>query len=125
MSSPSIAVLGCGYWGQNLVRNFSQIGSLKLVCDPAEAGRARAAQIAPGVETCAEFGAVFRRKDIDAVVIATPAETHFTLARQAMEAGMDALVEKPLALNFRDGLALEEIAKKTGRMRKEGYKGSL
>src|SRR5688572_32584277 len=106
----SVAVLGCGYWGQNLVRNFYQLGALKLVCDPAEGGRVRAGQIAPGVETCAEFGAVFRRKDIQAVVIETPAVTHRALVLEAIAAGMDVLVEIPLALTFKEGLEMQAAA---------------
>ena len=117
----SIAVFGCGYWGQNLVRNFYQLGALGLVCDPAESGRVRAGQIAPGVETCADFHTVFQRKDIHAVVIATPAETHRQLALDAIGAGMDVLVEKPLALNFQEGLQLEEVARKASRILMVGH----
>jgi predicted dehydrogenase len=119
--SVSVAVLGCGYWGQNLVRNFYQLGALGLVCDPAEAGRARAGQIAPGIETCGNFQEVFRRKDIHAVVLATPAETHRPLALEAIAAGMDVLVEKPLALDFREGLQMEESAGKAGRILMVGH----
>jgi len=118
---PAVAVLGCGYWGQNLVRNFYQLGVLGLVCDPAESGRVRAGQIAPGVETCADFHAVFQRSDIHAVVIATPAETHRQLVLDAIGAGMDVLVEKPLALNFHEGLEMEEASRKAGRILMVGH----
>jgi UDP-2-acetamido-3-amino-2,3-dideoxy-glucuronate N-acetyltransferase len=99
MPNKRLALLGCGYWGQNLARNFHQLGALALVCDPAETGRLKARQIAPGTEVCDRFEPVFDRADIDAVVIATPAETHFDLVMQALKAGKDVLVEKPLALN--------------------------
>jgi predicted dehydrogenase len=91
---PRLALLGCGYWGQNLARNFHQLGALALVCDPAETGRLKAQQIAPGTEVCDRFEPVFDRADIDAVVIATPAETHFDLVMHALKAGKDVLVEK-------------------------------
>ena len=117
----NLAVLGCGYWGQNLVRNFFQLGVLKLVCDPAEPGRTRAAQIAPGVELSSSFDEVFSRKDIDAVVLATPAETHHPLALKALAAGKDLLVEKPLALNLRQGLEMQAVAEKAGRILMVGH----
>jgi predicted dehydrogenase len=121
MSIPSIAVLGCGYWGQNLVRNFYQLGALKLVCDPAENGRTRAAQLAPGVEICSSFDAVFTRKDIQGVVLATPAETHHPLALRALAAGFDVLVEKPLALTFQEGIEMRRAAEEHQRILMVGH----
>jgi predicted dehydrogenase len=121
MPHPTVAVLGCGYWGQNLVRNFYQIGALRLVCDPSEAGRQRAGQIAPGIETCAEFDAVFTRKDIQAVVLATPAETHHPLALKALAAGLDVLVEKPLAMTFKQGVEMQEAARRHDRILMVGH----
>jgi len=118
---PTVAVLGCGYWGQNLVRNFFQLGALGMVCDPAEAGRARAAQLAPNVEVSDSFEAVFERPDIDGVVLATPAETHHGLAIKAMAHGKDVLVEKPLALNFQQGLEMESVARQQNRILMVGH----
>src|SRR5436190_1208771 len=106
MHRPKIAVLGCGYWGQNLVRNFFELGSLDLICDTAEAGRARARETAPTVEVLDNFETVFKREDIKAVVLATPADTHFLLALAALRAGKDVLVEKPLALTPDNGAEL-------------------
>lgn len=121
MTAPAIAVLGCGHWGQNLVRNFHQLGALRLVCDPAAAGRARAAQIAPGVEVLDDFERAFERDDIHAVVLATPAETHHPLALRALAAGKDVLVEKPLALNYRQGLEMRGAAERAGRLLMVGH----
>jgi predicted dehydrogenase len=121
MRSPSIAVLGCGYWGQNLVRNFYQLGGLRLVCDPAESGRTRAGQIAPQVEICDHFEAVFERQDIEAVVLATPAETHHPLALKALKSGKDVFVEKPLALDYKQGLELDAAARRNGRILMVGH----
>lgn len=119
--TPRIAVLGCGYWGKNLVRNFHQLEALGLVCDPGEAGRTKAKEIAPEIEVTADFGAAFSRQDIAAVVIATPAETHHHLAIRAMEAGKDVFVEKPLALNHREGLEMKAVAERTGRILMVGH----
>src|ERR1043166_3785460 len=117
----NLAVLGCGYWGQNLVRNFYQLGVLKVVCDPAESGRTRAAQIAPGVEICDGFAEVLSRPDLDAIVIATPAETHHPLVLQAFRNGKDVLVEKPLALTYQQGAEMNDAAQAAGRVLMVGH----
>lgn len=106
---PKIAVVGCGYWGKNLLRNFYELGCLEMVCDAQEAGRNLAAGIAPGVRCVSDFQQVLS-SDVDAVVIATPAETHFQLASQALMAGKDVFAEKPLAVCYEDGAGLVEIA---------------
>ena len=121
MSSPDVAVLGCGYWGQNLVRNFHQLGALRLVCDPAEGARQKAQAIAPGVEILDRYEAVFERGDIQAVVIATPAETHHPLTMLALAAGKDVFVEKPLALSASEGSAMRAEAERTGRILMVGH----
>src|ERR1035438_9250382 len=90
---PTVAVIGCGYWGRNLVRNFHQLGALQLVCDTTEEGRTAAAATAPGCEVVSDLEAALV-SPVPAVVIATPAETHFSLTRRALEAGKDVFVEK-------------------------------
>jgi predicted dehydrogenase len=121
MSQCNIAVLGCGYWGQNLVRNFHQLGALKVVCDPAESARLKVGAIAPGVETLDSYEAAFARHDIDAVVLATPAETHYPLTMLALAAGKDVFVEKPLALNYSEGYAMRAEAERVGRILMVGH----
>ncbi len=121
MSNVKVAVVGCGYWGQNLVRNFHALGALEAVCEVGPAGRQRAAQLAPDVELMDSFPAVLCRKDIDAVVLATPAETHERLALQAMAAGKDVLVEKPMALNHQQGLRMHAAAEQAGRILMVGH----
>jgi predicted dehydrogenase len=117
---PSVAVLGCGYWGRNLVRNFHQLGALQLVCDTTEEGRTAAAAIAPGCDTVSdpEMALV---SSVPAVVIATPAETHFPLARRALKAGKDVFVEKPLALTYDEGRQLVDLARSRGRILMVGH----
>ena len=121
MNQPQIAVFGCGYWGQNLVRNFHQLGALKAVCDPSPGARAKAASIAPGAETLDNYEAVFSRDDIQAIVIATPAETHHDLTMRALAAGKDVFVEKPLALVYSEGAAMRAEAGRTGRILMVGH----
>jgi UDP-2-acetamido-3-amino-2,3-dideoxy-glucuronate N-acetyltransferase len=106
----SIAVIGSGYWGKNLVRNFHQLGALKLICDKNETVLDNFKEQYPDVDTCLALTDVLGRKDIHGVVIATPAETHFTLAREALLAGKHVFVEKPLALTEDEGRQLVQMA---------------
>jgi predicted dehydrogenase len=116
-----IAVLGCGYWGRNLVRNFHQLGVLAYVADPTADGRTCAAGLAPGVETGDSLEAVLARRDVGAVALATPAVTHFELGRRVLESGRDLFVEKPLALALDDARRLVDLAARRGRMLQVGH----
>mgnify|MGYP003304881247 FL=1 len=79
----NIAVVGCCYWGRHLVRNFYDLGVLKIVRDDSDDSRARARQLAPDVRVCARMTEVLD-SSVDAVAIATPAETHCELALKAL-----------------------------------------
>lgn len=96
-----IGQIGCGYWGPNLLRNFSaQPGAwVKWVADESEARQGYVKQHFPRTETTADYRVVLSDPDVDAVVIATPAFTHFQLAREALLAGKHVFVEKPLAMS--------------------------
>jgi predicted dehydrogenase len=117
---PMVAVIGCGYWGKNLVRNFNDLGALALVCDATPLGRAQAEQIAPTVDVVGDFRHVLSSA-VGSVVIATPAETHYELVRQALEAGKDVFVEKPLALNYEQGNRLVRLADERDRILMVGH----
>ena len=117
----NIALLGCGYWGKNLARNLHALGALKLICDPSEVGRANAAKAVPGVKVANELDAALADDTIKAVAIATPAETHFDLASQAMESGRDVFVEKPMALHSSEGEQLARAADDMGRILMVGH----
>ncbi len=109
---PRVAVIGSGYWGKNLVRNYAQLGALRLICDKNETILDQFRRQYPQVDTCLTLGEILPREDIDALVIATPAETHFTLAREAIMAGKHVYVEKPLVLDEREGRELIAMADK-------------
>ena len=117
---PKVAVIGCGYWGKNLVRNFAQLGALRMVCDAFEAGQKLAAEMAPQAEVVAGVDEVLSAP-VEGIVIATPAETHYDLARQALEAGKDVLCEKPLALTYEQGAELVRLAEHQGRILMVGH----
>lgn len=115
-----VGVAGCGYWGKNHVRNFQQLGALAAVVDPSPAGRALARQLAPGTQVFSDFQE-FLKADIDGVVLATPARSHAGLAIQAMQAGKDVLVEKPLAPTYQEARKLCDMADQLERMLMVGH----
>ncbi|HEX2601155.1 MAG TPA: Gfo/Idh/MocA family oxidoreductase [Gemmatimonadaceae bacterium] len=94
-----VGVIGYGYWGPNLVRNFfADTGSKVLaVCDRSPERLAEVGRLYPGVATTTDPAELFRNPQIDAVAIATPVATHFQLAMDALRAGKHVLVEKPIA----------------------------
>ncbi len=108
-SIPQVAVVGCGYWGKNLVRNFSQLGALQAVCD-ADSSRAAELGARHGAEPVSELNQLLGMPDFQAVAIATPAALHFEIARKALLAGKDVFVEKPLALSIEEAQHLIDLA---------------
>lgn len=101
----NVGLVGCGYWGKNLLRNFHELGALGAVCDALPAHQDKARAMAPGVPIYSEYQELLA-SDIPAIALATPAATHFKMASQALEAGKDVFVEKPLALHIEEGEAL-------------------
>ena len=117
----SVAVVGCGYWGKNLVRNFHQLGNLRVICDVDRLSLERLQQPYKGVETCDSYEELLLRKDIEGIVIATPAAHHYALAKRALESGKDVFVEKPLALDVDHAEELTQLARKQGRILMVGH----
>lgn len=106
---PQIAIIGLGYWGKNLVRNHADLGSLKLICDRDEMTLKRFRQ-QYRIDACLALMDVLARDDIQGIVIATPAETHFAIARESLLAGKHVYVEKPLVLEEHQAEELIQIA---------------
>ncbi len=118
--SPRVAVVGSGYWGKNLVRNFHALGALECVCDArAEVRQEIAARY--NVRTTADRNELMKDPSIDAIVIATPASDHFDLARQSLLSGKDVYVEKPLALHVEEGQQLAALARERNRILMVGH----
>jgi UDP-2-acetamido-3-amino-2,3-dideoxy-glucuronate N-acetyltransferase len=118
---PSVAVIGSGYWGKNLVRNFANLGALSAICDShAETLRALGEQY-PQSRTVTSYPEVLRDDAIQAVAIATPAETHGIMVREALLAGKDVFVEKPLCLSVDQGRTLVDLARQRGRILMVGH----
>lgn len=120
MQHSKVAVIGCGSWGKNLVRNFSALGVLAMVCDPTPTGQATARALAPQADVVPTMEAALRAP-VTGVIIATPAETHYALVKQALEAGKDVFVEKPLALTYEQGAHLVRLAETSARILMVGH----
>lgn len=91
-----VVVVGSGYWGKNLVRNYHQLGALQLICDRNEIIMEKFESQYPEVDKCIAYNDVLAKDNIDGVVIATPAETHYRLAREALLADKHVYVENHL-----------------------------
>ncbi len=120
-AKPSVALLGCGYWGKNLARNLHQLGSLAWVCDPDPAILKTAKASYAGVRTARAADKALQDKAVKAVAIAAPAEQHHALARRALLAGKDVFVEKPLALKVEDAQELVDLAARRKRVLMVGH----
>jgi predicted dehydrogenase len=108
----NVAVIGYGYWGPNLVRNFmeSTRSTVVAVSDLSQDRLSQASRRYPGVKTVADCAEVIADPSVQAVAIATPVSSHYQLARQALEAGKHVLVEKPLASGSDQCRELVELA---------------
>ncbi len=111
-----IGVIGCGYWGPNLIRNFSQLNeSDVVVCSDLSAERlAHMKSLYAQIDTTCDYTEILSRDDVDAVVVATPPQTHRDVALAALRAGKHVFVEKPLALSSDEGNELVAEAEARG-----------
>jgi predicted dehydrogenase len=111
-----LGVIGYGYWGPNVVRNFISHQDCKVVtiCDKSSAALARVLAAHPGVRVTTEPEAVLLATDIDAVAIITPVSHHFELAKKALENGKHVFVEKPFTATSSEAEELIELAERRG-----------
>jgi len=110
----NIAVVGCGYWGPNLIRNFNSLteSNVNLICDIDENRLNHMKQLYPNAETTTDFDKIIDNKDIDAVAIATPVYLHYDLAKKSLQAGKHTFIEKPMASSVAQCKELIGIAEK-------------
>jgi len=118
---PRVAVVGSGYWGKNIVRNFHAIKALDAVCESDSGTLARLGEEYPGIKLLKTYQEVLQDSTIQAVAIATPAETHATLVREALLAGKDVFVEKPLCLFVDQGKELVALAREKSKILMVGH----
>src|SRR5207249_7848422 len=109
-ATAKIAVVGVGYWGKNLVRNFYELCALAMLCDADGSVEAKYRQQYASVRFCRDFCSVLADPSVAAVALATPAVTHYEMTKAALEAGKDVLVEKLLAIDVKHGEELVRLA---------------
>ena len=112
MKDIRVGVIGCGYWGPNLIRNFNENyrTNVTAVSDLQEERLGRIRIRYPHVRTTVDYREILRDKDVQAVAIATPVSTHYRLAKEALDAGKHVLVEKPFTASVREAAVLVELA---------------
>ena len=117
----NIAVIGSGYWGKNLVRNFFELGVLKTVCDLNKNILNDFKEQYPEINITTSFQEVLEDNDITGVVIATPAVLHYEMVKEALNYKKDVFVEKPLSLNVHEGKELVQIAENNSNILMVGH----
>ena len=120
-NGPKVAVVGAGYWGKNLVRNFAGLGVLEARCDRRKEVLSSSSETYPNVTLTDAFTWVLKNDAIAAVAIATPAETHYEIVKEALLAGKHVFVEKPLALRESEGIELNDLARERERVLMVGH----
>lgn len=118
-----VGVVGAGYWGKNLVRNFYEIedAELVIVCDKDRSRLESISERYPDTEVTDKFQNLLERKDVDAVVIVTPAVFHHAQAREALMAGKHVFVEKPMSMSMKEATELKDLASTGGVMLMVGH----
>ncbi len=107
-----IGVVGCGYWGPNLIRNFNGLdgANVRWVCDMDEKRLAHMKRLYPSVQTTQSYTDLTQDPELDAIAIATPVRFHYDLAQQSLNAGKHTFIEKPMASSYAECKELNELA---------------
>jgi len=114
MTATTIGVIGSGYWGPNLLRNFAENESARLrwICDLDEQRLSAMGRRYPATSTTRDYQELLSDSDLDAIAVVTPVATHFQIAKEALRAGKHVLVEKPLTATAREAEELIELAER-------------
>jgi predicted dehydrogenase len=114
----NVAVVGCGYWGPNLIRNFNSLSDCRvsLICDADEKRLAHMQSMYPEAQITTNFSDIIKNKELNAVAIATPARHHYKMAKASLEAGKHTLIEKPMASSVAQCEELNRISEKVHRV---------
>jgi UDP-2-acetamido-3-amino-2,3-dideoxy-glucuronate N-acetyltransferase len=116
-----VAVIGAGHWGKHLIRNFRELSSLAAICDICPERQSGMAKDYGSHLIVDSIDRILHNPQIDAVAIATPSESHGYLAQQAILAGKDVFVEKPLCLSLQEGRVLVDLARRRQRILMVGH----
>jgi predicted dehydrogenase len=117
----SVGLVGLGYWGPNLARNFDELSELRWLCDASPDALDRFGARYPRARTTTDLDDLLGDSELDAIVVATPAVTHYELSKRALEAGKHVLVEKPPAMNAAEAEDLVATAEAAGRVLMPGH----
>jgi predicted dehydrogenase len=119
----NVGVVGCGYWGPNLVRNFRQSAdcNLKVLCDASEQRLSHMRRLYPELAMATKFEDLLNDKDLDAIVIATPVRFHYTMAKAALSVGKHVFIEKPIARTEAEAAELVSLAERQGLVLMVGH----
>lgn len=122
-SKITLGMVGLGYWGPNLLRNFDQLSDCCVnICCDLDAGRlASAKEQYPYLMITADYNALLNDPDLDAIIIATPARTHYTFALKALQHGKHLFIEKPLTLEVQHAIELVELSEDMDRILMVGH----
>jgi predicted dehydrogenase len=117
MSATTVGVIGCGYWGPNLLRNFAEneAAELRWICDADPTRLAAMGRRYPAAQTTTDYQGLLGDSKLDAIAVVTPVATHFQLAKSALLAGKHLLVEKPLTATAGEAEELIELAERNQR----------
>ena len=121
MNKKSLAVIGGGDWGKNLIRDFHQLNVLHSICDINTDLQKQYHNQYPDVKVTGDFRSILDNQDITQVVIALPAELHYKFSKQALIHNKDVFLEKPMTLNLADAEELVQLAKENGRVLMVGH----
>ena len=115
-----VGVVGCGYWGPNLIRNFRSLGdcSLKMMCDLSEDRLKHLRRLYPDVKGETDFSHMLNGAGLDAVVVATSVRMHFSMAKASLLAGKHTMIEKPMAMSAVECEELVALTRSKNRCRK-------
>jgi len=119
----TLGIVGLGYWGPNLLRNFDQLSGchVKVCCDLDSHCLAKAKQQYPYLAVTDNYDVLLGDPEIDGIVIATPAKTHYTFAQKALQHGKHLFVEKPLTLDVQHAVELVQLSEETDRILMVGH----
>jgi len=119
----NIGIIGCGHWGPNYIRNFEQLkaSQVSVCCDLSRKNLDNITRRFHSIKTTLDYNKMLKDKTIDAVVIATPAKTHYRIAKDALLNNKHILVEKPLCLSYGDCVKLIVLAKKKKKILMVGH----
>lgn len=121
MKEQKIAVIGCGVWGRNIVRNFYNLGVLEIVCDIDEENLKKVTEQYPGVKVTRDFHEIINNPEITAVAVVTPSHTHYKMVHAMLDAGKNVYVEKPISTVAQEAEDLTQVAHEKGLVLMVGH----